>query len=806
MKLYEGTIKEFAEDVVHNRIADLLENNYRSYYKKHPSEPEYRSWQQSLNFLNNAFRYSALINNKVIIEYELPYSARRIDVLVFGKNNTNKDSVVLMELKQWSNEHVYDCENEGNVIIDFFGKREVAHPCLQVEGYHFDLQDFLTVFNDNDPPNLNSCAYCHNYSKQKENILSLPKFHKFTKTFPLFLKEDVRELGLYLQSRLKDSDGLEVFNRFINSPVRPSKRLLDHTGDMINKQQIFTLIDDQIAAFNAIMSKAKQLSKTSTKSVIIIKGGPGTGKSVIALEVMGALMRQGKVVYHATGSSAFTNTLRKIVGRRGANLFKFFFNFTQHKEDEIDVLICDEAHRMRSDSNDYGVPSKFKSKNPQVDDLIRPAKLSIFFIDEFQIVRPKEIGSVDLIKSSASKFGIKVNDIAEFELRTQFRCSGSDAYLQWLDKLLEIRESDINTFDAKMELKIFDTPLDLKKAIDAKNRYKENSARIVAGFCWKWSNPNPDGSLVKDVQIGDFKMPWEKKNEFWKWATDPSGMEQVGTVYTAQGFEFDYIGVIFGDDLVWRKDQGWTSVPENTFDKQILRNNQKLTNHLKHVYRVLMSRAHKGVYLYFMDKETENFFRSKVESRNGALMFSDIIKEEEPQSKELVPTVPENLKFKDYLPVLSLEAVATSFGKETQVQEEPIGWIKADIPRVLNKDMFAAKVVGKSMEPTIPDGSYCVFRLEKGGSRNGLVVLAECHLVSDPETTRQFTIKRYKSEKEYFDDGTWRHKKIILSPDNNDFKDIVLEDVPAVEFRVVAEFVEVLPRDLRTRPEFDSLE
>jgi DUF2075 family protein len=792
MRLYEGTVNKFSEDVIHNRVADILKDNFLSYYKRSPSDSEYRSWQQSLNFLNNAFTYSNLAGNQVIVEYELPYSARRIDVLIFGKNNENKDSVVLMELKQWSNEHVHDCENEGNIIVDFLGKREVAHPCLQVEGYHFDLKDFLLIFNDEDSIHLDSCAYCHNYSKQKENVLSHPRFHKFTKLFPLFLKEDVRELGFYLQERLKNSDGLEVFNRFITSPVRPSKRLLDHTGDMIHKQQIFTLIDDQIAAYNAIISKAKLLSKKNTKSIVIVKGGPGTGKSVIALEVMGELMRQGKVVYHATGSSAFTNTLRKIVGRRASNLFKFFFNFTQHKENEIDVLICDEAHRIRSNSNDYGVPPKFKSKNPQVDDLIRPAKLSIFFMDEFQIVRPKEIGSAELIKSSAAKFGVKDGDIAEFELKTQFRCSGSDAYLQWLDKLLEIRESDIDVFDAKMEFKIFDTPSNLKKAIDEKNRHKENSARIVAGFCWKWSEPNSDGSLVKDVQIGDFKMPWEKKNEFWKWATDKSGMEQVGTVYTAQGFEFDYVGVIFANDLIWRKDKGWISIPENSFDKQVLRGNQKLTDHLKHVYRVLMSRAHKGVYLYFMDKETEMFFRSKIESRDGALMFSDIINEGEKQSKKLVSAVSENLQFRDYLPVLSLEAVATSFGKETQVEQEPIGWIKADIPRALSKDMFVAKVVGKSMEPTIPDGSYCVFRFDKGGTRNGLVVIVECHSISDPETLRQFTIKRYKSEKEYFNDGTWRHKKIILSPDNKDFKDIVLGDVPAVEFRVVAELVAIL--------------
>ncbi|MBN3040355.1 MAG: DUF2075 domain-containing protein, partial [Candidatus Omnitrophica bacterium] len=428
----------------------------------------------------------------------------------------------------------------------------------------------------------------------------------------------------------------------------------------------------------------------------------------------------------------------------------------------------------------------------QVDDLIKPAKLSLFFIDEFQIVRPKEIGCVELIKNSAAKFGVKDSAIAEFELRTQFRCSGSDAYLQWLDKLLEIRASDINNFDAKMEFKIFETPDDLKIAINQKNREKENSARITAGFCWKWSDPNPDGSLVNDVQIGDFKMPWEKKDEFWKWATDPSGMEQVGTVYTAQGFEFDYIGVIFGPDLVWRKDKGWISIPEKSFDNQVLRKNERLTEHLKHVYRVLMSRAHKGVYMYFIDKETEMLFRSKLKSKEGALMFSDIVKEEAKQAGGPVPVIPENLQFKDYLPVLSLEAVATSFGEETQVTDEPIGWMKVNMPRTLNKDMFIAKVIGKSMEPTIPDGSYCVFRTDRGGTRNGLIVLVECHLISDPETTRQFTIKRYKSEKEFFPDGTWRHKKIILSPDNRNFDDIILENIPAKEFRVVAEYVAIV--------------
>ncbi len=149
--------------------------------------------------------------------------------------------------------------------------------------------------------------------------------------------------------------------------------------------------------------------------------------------------------------------------------------------------------------------------------------------------------------------------------------------------------------------------------IDKKNNERKNSARIVSGFCWPWSEPNRDGTLVKDVVIGDFKMPWEKKDQFWKWATDDSGMEQVGTVYTSQGFEFDYIGVIFGNDLIYDKEETtWKAKPENSYDTSVTSNNEKLVEHFKNVYRVLMSRAHKGVYVYFMDKDTEGFFRSRI--------------------------------------------------------------------------------------------------------------------------------------------------------------------------------------------------
>ena len=420
--------------------------------------------------------------------------------------------------------------------------------------------------------------------------------------------EDAVELAGYLKDRLGGGGGQLIYERFVGSPIGPTKKLLDHTSKMINKQQIFNLIDEQITAYNAIMHKAKELTKTKRKSVVIVKGGPGTGKSVIALEVMGELLRKGKKVIHATGSSAFTNTLRKIVGIRARPLFKFFNSFMDVKPNSFDVLVCDEAHRIRETSVNRYTPKSIRTDLPQIDELLSVAKLNIF-----QIVRPNEIGSVALIKDSAHRFSVNDEDIAEFELSTQFRCSGSDAYLQWLDLILDIRETHIDEFDNKMEFRIFENPITMMNEIRKRNQEKSNSARITAGFCWPWSKPNPDGSLVNDVIIGDFEMPWEKKDEFWKWATDDSGMEQVGTVYTAQGFEFDYIAVIFGNDLVYDMTQNkWIALSKNSFDTQVKRGNPKLVDHLKHVYRVLLSRAHKGVYVYFMDKDTEKYFRTNL--------------------------------------------------------------------------------------------------------------------------------------------------------------------------------------------------
>ncbi|MGD0318947.1 MAG: DUF2075 domain-containing protein [Nitrososphaerales archaeon] len=621
MKLYTGTSEQFIQDILENRLPDKLKAAYESYYYRLAGQQEVVSWTNSLQFVKNVIEYASLRDDMIVVEYELPYSNRRIDCLLFGKGPDDRGNAVIMELKQWSKVENCDIENE---VLTFTGgaNRFEAHPSFQAQGYYSYLKDFVEVFG-NDTVNLSAISYCHNYSRASD-VLFGPKFQSVIKDFPLFAKEDVAGLAAYLKARLSSGQGLEVFNRFSSSPVGPTKKLLEHTRKMIMGQKEFNLLEDQLAAYYAILDRAKKASRLKSKCVILVRGGPGTGKSVIALNVIAELLAKDQTVFHATGSAAFTSTLRKIVGVRAANMFKYFNSFTAVEENKVDVLVCDEAHRIRETSMSRYTPKEQRTNRPQIDELVQAAKVSVFFIDDYQVVRPYEQGSSELIRRTAKKYGA---ELFEFELKTQFRCSGSDGYLNWLDNALGIRETAnlMLTKNEKMDFRIFDGPQQLYEAIKKKNEEKPNSARMVAGFCWPWSDPNPDGTLKEDVVIGDFRMTWEAKNEATKvaagiprarlWAYDPNGVSQMGSIYTIQGFEFDYVGVVFGNDLAYDPAKnGWIGKPENSADAAVKRDKENFMRYVKNAYRVLLTRGMMGCYVCFLNKDTENYFKSLIQT------------------------------------------------------------------------------------------------------------------------------------------------------------------------------------------------
>ncbi len=623
MRLYSGSSTQFIQDSTRNQIADKLKQSFFEYFRYNPSVNEVNSWRHSLLAVSSVFNEAKLLDHGVLLEYQLPLSSKRLDCMITGKDKSGLDNAVIIELKQWEKCKDSDCENE---VMTWVGgaEREVLHPSAQVGQYKTYLQDSHTAFYEgNAPIDLNACSYLHNYPKEKNDVIFLEKFENIIKANPLFTKDDVPALEEYLLTKLEKGHGIDVLEKVEKSKYRPSKKLMNHVANVIKGKSEYILLDEQLVVFDRVLSTAKQSLTDKKKSIVIIKGGPGTGKSVIAINLMAELLAKEFNAHYVTGSRAFTETLRKIIGARGSSEFKYFNSYAKAERHEIDVLVCDEAHRIRETSNSRFTKKENRSNLPQIEELLKAGKTCVFFLDDDQVVRPGEIGSTKYLKETALKQGCQIH---EYELEAQFRCSGSDGFVNWINNTLAIkRTANViwNSGKEDFEFKVFESPESLETAIRKKVE-EGQTGRVTAGFCWKWSNANPDGTLPSDVIIGDYKRPWDARPEAKKlapgipkaslWAYDPNGINQIGCVYTAQGFEFDYVGVIFGKDLTYNFDQqAWEGHKENNADTVVKRSKEKFSDLVKNTYRVLLSRGLKGCYVYFMDKDTERFFKSRME-------------------------------------------------------------------------------------------------------------------------------------------------------------------------------------------------
>ncbi|MBI5872023.1 DUF2075 domain-containing protein [archaeon] len=623
MRLYSGSSLQFIEDTVHNQIAEKLKSSFFTYFRYYPSPAEVTSWRNSLRAISQVFQYANLLDHGIILEYQLPMTSKRFDCMICGKDENKVDNAIIIELKQWDKCEESECENE---VLTWVGgaKREVLHPSIQVGQYQQYLSDTHTAFYETKKPIiLSSCTYLHNYAYNSNDVLFSKKFSVTLEKYPLFTGDDFDRLKSYLVSKLIIGDGLGILKRVEDSKFRPSKKLMEHVSNIISGNSEFILLDEQLVVYDKVLSCAKNGFRDKQKAVIIVKGGPGTGKSVIAINLMADLLSKGFNAQYATGSKAFTETLRKKIGPRGGVQFKYFNSYSAAEENAVDILISDEAHRIRETSNGMYTPKHLRTNTPQIKEILKAAKVSVFFIDDDQIVRPNEIGSSNYIKRFAEENNSKVY---EYELEAQFRCNGSDAFVNWVNNTLGIKKTANVIWDLheEFDFKILNSPKELYEAIKKKNSEVHNSARMVAGFCWKWSDTNKDGTLNEDVVIDDFKMTWEAKNESTflapgipkaaLWAYDPNGVNQCGSIYTIQGFEFDYVGVIIGKDLRYNFDnQEWEGHPESSADAMVKRAKADFVKYVKNVYRVLFSRGMKGCYVYFMDKDTERFFKSRIE-------------------------------------------------------------------------------------------------------------------------------------------------------------------------------------------------
>jgi DUF2075 family protein len=630
MRLYAGSSTDFITATAHNAIVSQLKSAFFDYYRTEPQPNEITSWHNSLQSVSQVFQQAGLLDHGVLLEYQLPLTSKRLDCLICGHDAQQQSQAVIIELKQWSDSQPSAGTNE---VVTWLGGQlsDVLHPSAQVGQYSQYLADVHTAFNGTEATvGLHACAYLHNYTFQATDALLEPKFSQLLTSYPVYGAQQAADLGRYLQQRLAGGNGQPVLQRIDAGHYRPSKKLLEHVDNIMRQKSTYVLLDDQLLVYDRVRTAVLDAHENHVKTAVLVKGGPGTGKSVIALHLLHDLLRRKVKAHYATGSKAFTENLRSQFGSRSSGFFTYFNAYGQAIPNSLDVVICDEAHRIRSSSNSRFTRPDQRSDLPQVQELLQVAWVSVFFIDDYQRVRPGEVGSYDSLKRAAEQQGVTV---AEFKLEAQFRCAGSNGFINWLDNTLGIQRTANVLWGARQgyDFQIISSPVQIEEMLEQR-RQACHTARMVAGFCWPWSDPLPTGQLVDNVVIAtdefSYHRPWNAKDnkgylapgipKTSLWATDPGGVDQVGCIYTAQGFEFDYVGVIIGTDLVYRHQQGgWVPQPANSFDTAAINNNrvrpQEQLEFLRNTYKVLMTRGMRGCYVYFQDEETGRFFQSRME-------------------------------------------------------------------------------------------------------------------------------------------------------------------------------------------------
>lgn len=423
---------------------------------------------------------------------------------------------------------------------------------------------------------------------------------------------DDLHLADYVTKRVGAGQGSEIASEIETGKLRPSKKLVETLNLMFEGNEEFILLDEQKVAYEQILTiYTEHVLHTDEKHVVLIKGGPGTGKSVIGLNALKALVNEQALVEYITPNAAFREVLRKKLVRQKSmieirDMFKGSGSYVDTQMNKIDVLVCDEAHRLKNHGH---MQRKIKGEN-QATQIIRSAKMSVFFIDDEQMISKKDIGSYSLIKEEANKQNAIIHELT---LDSQFRCGGSGNYIEWINRFFN-NEEEIE-LDGSYDIQVLDSPQELIDEVVSKR-----DGRVTAGYAWSWTKERLNGQLVADVQLPehDFAMPWNDSKRL-DWAIHPDGREQIGCIHTVQGLEMTYAGVIIGPDLGYDPQSRQLIVRREEFKDSGARPAKPKKNEMdalerlvKNTYRTLMTRGMKGCYVYCCDPELQKYFKQRI--------------------------------------------------------------------------------------------------------------------------------------------------------------------------------------------------
>jgi len=603
------------DDVLAGDIENVVLNSYVRETGGRTGEREIRSWRNSMPYMNNILCDPAIPDDVgVAIEYKIPQTSNRIDFIITGVNEHDQNVAVLIELKQWDSATL---TNMDGIINTFIGgaHRDVSHPSYQVWSYAALLKDFNSAIDD-DHIIVEPCAYLHNYPE--DDIIRNDFYNEYLTLAPIFLKTDAVKLRDFIKTFVKYGDKNNTMYLIEHGKIRPSKNLADNLSEMLIGNKEFVLIDEQKVVYETALMLSSE-SSDEIKNVLIVDGGPGTGKSVVAINLLVELTNRQQTVQYVTKNSAPRMVYEaKLTGKmtksRISSLFRSSGSYYSVEPNSIDSLIVDETHRLNKKSGLYSN----KGEN-QIKELINSAALTVFFIDEDQRIAIQDIGEKEEIRRWASELGAKV---AELDLKSQFRCNGSDVYLAWLDNILQVREtaqSDLD--DLNYDIRVCDSPEELRSLIVEKNK-TNNKSRMVAGYCWPWISQNNPSAY--DIVIDNFKARWNLKTDGQLWLIKENSVSEIGCIHTCQGLEVDYIGVIIGDDFIVRDGKVITNgLKRSSGDKSVrgirtmIKNDPENATALadmiiKNTYRTLMTRGQKGCFIYCVDDETQRFFKDRI--------------------------------------------------------------------------------------------------------------------------------------------------------------------------------------------------
>ncbi len=625
MIVYSATRQQFLEDVISNRIDDIVHQSFQRRLGHRTSPAEIRSWNHSLTQMNNVLTLAGTVEDAgVAIEFQVPFTAKRVDFILTGRNAERTEKCVIVELKQWGEVQF----TEKNSMVETFiggGLRETPHPSYQAWSYAEFIKDYNVEVRESNIE-LQPCCYLHNC---ENSIVLKSNFYKNDlEKAPAFAKFDTRKLAQFLNEHVHFGDDSQLIQRIDNSPLKPSKQLANYLVSLKKGNQEFTLLDEQKVVFETGLLLAKK-SQDVDRQVLLVEGGPGTGKSIVAINMMIKLTEQGYSCRYVTRNSAPREVYyKKLKGTDTQKNIKYMFSaagdYHSAKALSMDALIVDEAHRL-SEKSGY----QDNLGENQVMEIIRSSRLSVFFLDESQKVAMRDIGTRDEILKWAKQFDAGV---VEQKLESQFRCNGSDGYLAWIDNSLDIKETANPTLEGiDYDFDVFDNPQEMREEIVRLNE-QNNTARLVAGYCWDWISKKDLNAMDITFPEYRFQMQWNLISHGQSWLVEPNSINEVGCIHTCQGLEMDYVGVIVGEDLVVRNGFVTTDAEKRaTHDRRgtmrgyrtLQKKDPELAKSkadaiIKNTYRTLMTRGQKGCFVFCVDKETNEYFKKFVNSDKRA--------------------------------------------------------------------------------------------------------------------------------------------------------------------------------------------